>query len=347
MGISSISAMMCLAFTGVAGYLLIPEISTYGARAVNGLVLRARLREGLQAGEGFSSRLDDSRDSRRKASIKTIAFVYLEGGVMALSKPADAVLRIGVARKSYETIRKSLAFKGCNATVESLCQASLPILAICLGIVWIATGSLVAGIVSVPAIVLISVISASKDQEKHDQAVLAQLPDTMRAIGIYYGSGLTLVQAFDQVSGETPDPLGRSLKLVASDAKAGKSIDEALAALMERESLGEIAFLAVCLDIQQQTGGQLKPLLDKAARSVVRSRHLKDELRVKTAQSRLSARVVAVLPICIFLLMAIANPSYIVGFFSSGVGLAMFAAACSMELVGIVMVRKILNLDVG
>ncbi|MCL2339631.1 MAG: type II secretion system F family protein [Actinomycetia bacterium] len=174
-----------------------------------------------------------------------------------------------------------------------------------------------------------------------------QIPDTLQCLGFCFLSGCSLQQAFQQTTAETPEPLRSELAKVSDDLQSGMGVWEALSALEQRNRIMELGYLAVALEIQHRTGGSFKDLLDAVAVSVRSAGELKRQLQVQTAQSRLSFKVVAGLPLALVAVMSIAVDGYLATFFTSVEGFGLLLIATLLEVTGILLIRRTLGVDLG
>lgn len=125
----------------------------------------------------------------------------------------------------------------------------------------------------------------------------------------------------------------------------GESVSDALSALAEVEGVPELRFVSVALDVQHQTGGSVAPVLDAARESVESELELARSLRVQTAQAKLSAQVVTVMPFILVALFSLMSPGFLAPFFQSLAGVGMLALALGMQLAGVLLVRRMLKIE--
>ena len=111
--------------------------------------------------------------------------------------------------------------------------------------------------------------------------------------------------------------------------------------------MAELAFVAVALDVQHQASGSMKQVLDAARDTVQSEIELRRALRVQTAQAKLSARVVSVLPFVLIAVFSLVSEGFLDPFFASPMGMALLAIALGMQAAGIVAVRRMLAVEVG
>ncbi len=125
----------------------------------------------------------------------------------------------------------------------------------------------------------------------------------------------------------------------------GAPATEALAVLERQRGVPELAFAAVALDVQHQSGGSIGPVLEAAQDSVESELELLRSLKVQTAQAKLSARVVTVMPFILVGLFSLMSPGFLSPFFESLPGMVMLAVALLMEAAGVLVVRRMLKVD--
>ena len=168
------------------------------------------------------------------------------------------------------------------------------------------------------------------------------VPDVLRSMGTCFDAGLTLQQTLVQVAGETGGPLRSLFAHAAHVLDTGGSATEALAGLRQGSGASELAFVAVALDVQHQTGGSMRQVLDAARDSVEGELSLRRALKVQTAQAKLSAQVVSVMPFALVAVFSLVSEDFLAPFFASASGWALLALALGMQAAGVGMVRRVL-----
>lgn len=182
-------------------------------------------------------------------------------------------------------------------------------------------------------------------ERRRAEQVEKAMPEAIRLLCISFESGSSLVQALRYASNNCAEPLASELKQAVCDLEAGQGFDETMEDLRFRTGSPEFALLAVSMEMQHQSGGSLSAILETVGGLLKQSSDLNEELRTKTTQSRLSCRIVAIMPIILVALLSLLSPGYLHSFFSSPLGMCMLVLALSLELVGIVLVRKSLEID--
>lgn len=202
--------------------------------------------------------------------------------------------------------------------------------------------------VAVPACSFaLAAMAVRSARDARQEAVRESVPEVLRSMGTCFQSGYTLMQTFDQVSREAIGPLKTAFSQAAHLLQAGRPASEALSGLRESTSIPEISFVAVALQVQHEAGGSMRQVLEAARDTVEGELELKRSLRVHTAQAKLSARIVSVMPLVLIALFSVISEGFLEPFFASPAGLALFAVAVGMQGAGIFAVRRMLAMEVA
>jgi len=209
------------------------------------------------------------------------------------------------------------------------------------------SSSLVGGLACAICLVVGCFGAARTAAESRAEEVREAVPSALRSMGVCFRAGLSLQQTLKQVSQEVQGPLGDAFASAAYVLETGGSVPEALEVLKERSLSSELAFVCVALKVQHSAGGSLGPVLEAARESVQDDIELKRSLRVQTSQARLSARIVTVMPFLLIALFSLMSEGFLDPFFNSVAGFALLALALLMQLVGVALVRRMLDVKVG
>jgi len=135
-------------------------------------------------------------------------------------------------------------------------------------------------------------------------------------------------------------------RIVFEQQNLGLPIREAILNLVERVPLEDVRFLAAAILIQKETGGNLAEVLDKTS-AVMRERiRLRGQLRIYTAQGRLTGWILCTLPFLVFLVINLINHDYEKKLLSDPLGLHLVYAGLGMMTIGVLIIRKIINIKV-
>ena len=174
----------------------------------------------------------------------------------------------------------------------------------------------------------------------------SQLPDAMDLISRALRAGHSLTAAMDLVAQEIAAPLGPEFRRVFDEQNLGLPQREALLNLTERVPLPDLRFLVAAILIQRETGGNLVEVLDKTA-AVLRERmRLQRQIRVFTAQGRLTGWILSLLPVIMFFLLSAVNPAYMNNLISDPMGVKIMIVGVILMLFGGLVIRKIIQIKV-
>lgn len=237
--------------------------------------------------------------------------------------------------------------RGYRTTEEALFSVYLACLVVLSAVAGIVSWSLVGACAVGCCVCALTVAWLRSVQDKRREALRDAVPDALRSMGVCFQSGLSLLQTFHQVARESTGPLSNLFQRAAHRLEVGQSAGEALATIRESAAVPELSFVAVALDVQHQAGGSMRRVLEAARESVESQIELRRSLKVQTAQARLSARVVSVMPFVLVAIFSLVSEGFLLPFFESVAGLVLLGVALGMQAAGIVMVRKMLKVDVG
>ncbi len=169
--------------------------------------------------------------------------------------------------------------------------------------------------------------------------VLLQLSGSMRA-------GYGVLQAIDFVAHEMSAPAGREFATVVRDVKLGRTLMAALEDLLDRVESEDLRLVITAMRIQAETGGNLAEILDTVSETIRERVRIKGELRALTSQQRLAGYVLAALPIIVFLVLMLLNPTYEARLFAPGPTLCIPIGAALSMMAGFLVIRRIIALEV-
>ncbi len=208
----------------------------------------------------------------------------------------------------------------------------------------------------IPSIVLITIISAVVVSLPYLYVYLQRanrfrrfqqyLPEAVDLMARAMRAGHPLASAIEMIAIEVPDPVGGEFRKVFEQQSLGLPIREALTGLVERVPIQDLQFLVTAMLVQKETGGNLVEILEKTS-SVLRDRvRLQGQLRIYTAQGRLTGWILCLLPFVMFLLLSLLNPGYTEILLKDEVGQKMTIAGLCFMALGVWVIRKIVDIKV-
>jgi tight adherence protein B len=220
--------------------------------------------------------------------------------------------------------------------------------AVC-GIVGAWIGAFVAGPVGGVALgfgAFIAPIAVERRQRaRRDRALEEQLLGAVIAIAAALRSGRSLVQALGVAAEEADEPLGAVLTGAAHDAALGVPIDEVLDGLAEAIRGSNVRLLTGVLKLHRRTGGALAAALDDVARTLAARRDGAREIRSLTAQARLSAAILGLLPLGFFLFLSVVARRDVQSAYETTGGSSAIGVGLALQGAAFVWIRRLLRVE--
>ncbi len=173
-----------------------------------------------------------------------------------------------------------------------------------------------------------------------------QLPDALELVSRALRAGHSLASGFNLISQEMRDPVAKEFQRVFEEQNLGVSLDEALDSLTERIPNLDLRFFATAVVLQRQTGGDLSEILDKIGHLVRERFKIWGQVQALTGEGRLSGIVLLALPPVLFLAVYRLSPDYVMPLFTDPMGRKMLAVGIVLQLIGAVVIKKIINIKV-
>ena len=257
----------------------------------------------------------------------------------------ERLVKVGRVADIADELAFACSACGMMATRESVLSVALVSLAAVAVVVALFTGTPIGSIAVCVCLVVVAHVLTGSAQDKRRESVREAVPGALESMAACFGTGFTLLQTFTQVAQDTPGHLGETFERSAHVLETGGSAEQALSELREGKHSSDLAFVAIALDVQHQSGGSMRQVLDAASDSVKSELALRRSLRVQTAQAKLSARIVVVMPFLLVALFSLASPDFLAPFFSSLFGYALLSLAIIMQVAGVILVNRALTVD--
>ena len=184
------------------------------------------------------------------------------------------------------------------------------------------------------------------DRIKRIQKFEEQLPDAIDTIKRALKAGHPLGASIKFVADELPNPVAEEFELVFGDINYGNDVRRAMLGLLSRVPSVTVMALVTAILVQKETGGNLAEILEKIS-TVIRGRFkLQRKVQSYTAEGRMSAWVLAIVPLVLFVALYITTPDYLPVLLEDERGHNMIVYGCVSTVVGVFWIRKILRIDV-
>jgi tight adherence protein B len=182
--------------------------------------------------------------------------------------------------------------------------------------------------------------------EKIKRSLSRQVGDMILLLSNYLRAGHSFIRSIELVSWELQPPLSNELKIFTKDMNLGASFTEALDNLEERTKDEDLGLVITAIQINHQIGGNLSEILDNISFTIRERLRLKGEINTLTAQGRMTAIVICLLPVAVAIAVSYVNPEFMSILFTEKIGQAILVLAVLMELVGIFIIRKIVQIEI-
>ena len=174
----------------------------------------------------------------------------------------------------------------------------------------------------------------------------SQLPDMLQLLSGSLRAGYSLMQGVEAVSQEVDDPMQFELNRVLVESRLGRPLEEALDDAAGRMGSPDFEWAVMAIRIQREVGGNLAELLQTVAETMIHRERLRREVRALTAEGRMSAVVLGLLPVGLAVIMYVINPSYMRVLFHDSLGRIMLGAGILMASFGFWWMKKTITIEV-
>jgi len=175
---------------------------------------------------------------------------------------------------------------------------------------------------------------------------LELLPDALDLVSRALSAGHAFSESLHMVATEMPEPIAGEFQKTYEEQNLGLSLKLALENLTQRIPLLDLKMCVTAIMIQRETGGNLAEILEKVAYTIRERFRIMGDLKTLTTSSRMSAWLLCGLPIAVSLVITIMNPEYMSILWKDPRGHLLIAVALFMQLTGMLIVRKILNIKI-
>ena len=173
-----------------------------------------------------------------------------------------------------------------------------------------------------------------------------QLVDALMSMSNALRTGFSLPQAFDLIQREMDDPISQEFRLMNTEIRLGVSVDEGLQHMVERMPGEDLDLVVTAISISHEVGGNLTEVFDNIAQTIRERHRLEGKIRSLTAMGKMQAYVICSLPIIMAVALNFTNPELMEPMLHRPLGLLMLGVIAVLEVCGILVIRKIVNVDI-
>jgi tight adherence protein B len=183
-------------------------------------------------------------------------------------------------------------------------------------------------------------------RKKRLKKFLQLLPDALDLMARGLSAGHAFTEALHMVATEMPEPIATEFRKTYDEQNLGLSLKLALENLVHRVPLLDLRMCVTAIMIQRETGGNLSELLEKVAYTIRERFRIMEDLKTLTLSSRWSAWLLCALPIFLAIYMSVANPTYMEVMWRDPRGHNLLFVAAVMQILGMLMVQKIMKIKI-
>jgi Flp pilus assembly protein TadB len=173
-----------------------------------------------------------------------------------------------------------------------------------------------------------------------------QLPATLQLLAGAMQAGHGLLQAASTVVAEAEEPIAGEFQRVLTETRLGRPLQDALAGMATRMQSLDFQWTVMAIGLQGQVGGNLAEVLGTVAQTIRERAVLARQVRALSAEGRLSAAILSLLPPLLLLALLAFNPAFVAPLWSTRTGLLLLGGAGGLMAVGILWLRKLVQIEV-
>lgn len=285
-----------------------------------------RLRLMAATGGGGSERVDILK---RRTYSSNPALEKLLRRISQLNLLDRLLLQAGVRWSVAQFIGCSLAAAGVGVVVPQLLHMPMA-----------PAAGMLALLVAAPWLVLMRTRAARLRKLEE------QLPEAADFLGRALRAGHSFANVMQMVGEEMPDPIAGEFKFAYEEINYGVPMNEALHNLALRVPLTDLRYLVIAVLIQRESGGNLAEVFSNISRLIRARLKLLAQVRVMSAEGRMSAWVLGLLPLGVIALMMVTNPAYVRVLWTDPVGVRLMWYAVAMAMGGVLWMRKLIRIRI-
>jgi tight adherence protein B len=183
-------------------------------------------------------------------------------------------------------------------------------------------------------------------RQKRFEKIEELFPEAIDTLARAVRAGHAFTTALEMISNEIAEPLATEFRKLFEEQKFGMPVRDALMNLTERVPLVDIKFFVTAVMLQRETGGNLAEILDNLS-YVIRERFkIQRQVRVHTAQGRLTMALLMAMPPVVVAILAVFSPDFVRPLFADPIGHTLLVGSIALQTIGYFVIRKIIKIQV-
>ncbi|HEY9147720.1 MAG TPA: type II secretion system F family protein [Gammaproteobacteria bacterium] len=200
--------------------------------------------------------------------------------------------------------------------------------------------------IALPVSIFLPILYLMRKRQARSEAFLKQLPDALDYLARSLRAGNPFSASLKSLAAEMPDPIGTEFGITFEELNYGLEFDEALKNLARRSGSEEMNYFVTAVLIQRTTGGNLADMLNRLS-AIMRSRAATyREIRILSAEMKMSANVLVLLPFFVAAVMSVTNPGYLSILFTTTVGHFLILGQLALMAIGYYIIRRMISFRV-
>lgn len=187
-------------------------------------------------------------------------------------------------------------------------------------------------------------IMVQRSRAKQQQLFNKQLGESLTIMSNCMRSGYSFQQAMHSISKEMQPPVSTEFGRVVREINYGATLEQALEHMAQRVNSKDFDLLISAVITSAQVGANLSEILDTISETITDRIQLREEVRVFSAQGRMSGIIIGLLPVAVILFLMILNPTYLTDFVNNPMGKALLIASVFLEVIGFFLINRIVDI---
>ena len=186
-------------------------------------------------------------------------------------------------------------------------------------------------------------VAISRRAERRRSQFADQLGDTLQLLAGNLRAGHGLLQSVDTLADESESPTREEFRRVVIEARLGQNVTDALHATADRVRNADFEWVVQAMDIHREVGGDLAEILDRVGNTIRDRNSIRRQVSALSAEGRLSAAILFVLPIALTVVIALVNPGYLSELTDTTAGNVMIGLGVGLMLAGGIWLRRVIR----
>ncbi len=213
-------------------------------------------------------------------------------------------------------------------------------------LVFFLTGKRLLGILMALALVCVPIYYVFIKKKKRMQKFEKQLPEALGLIARALRAGHAFTSGMKLAADEFQDPLGPEFRETLDEINFGMNVPDALKNFTQRVDCPDLKFFVVSVILQRETGGNLAEIIENLAHLIRERFKFRGKVKVLTAEGRLSAGILVVIPFVVFGIIYLNSPEYLTPLLAEPIGRILMGIAGVLMTLGIVVIRRIIHVEI-